>query len=367
VNASSVTARNAAARVRGAAARFGFGWLAALIAVALAVILAAGVYLYDHSRRDVIAHGVSVGGVPVGGLHEAAAREKLQRVLIARLDRPVTVRAGSRSWSLGVREAGVTIDVASMVARAVKVSRDASILTRTFRGLFGGSLKRDIPVEASYSHQAIRNLTAKIRAAVNRDVRNASVQPSATGLTKVHSRPGVAVESGRLGAGIEHALSATGSLRTVQVPTHKIRPAVTVSQLASKYPAYIIIDRSAFRLRFYEHLKLADTYEIAVGMQGLETEPGTYSIQWKQVDPPWYVPNKAWAGALAGTVVPPGPMDPLKARFMSFNGGAGIHGIDPGEYGTIGHTASHGCVRMRIPDVIALYSRTPVGTPVFVA
>ena len=60
-------------------------------------------------------------------------------------------------------------------------------------------------------------------------------------------------------------------------------------------------------------------------------------------------------------------MDPLKARFMSFNGGAGIHGIDPGEYGTIGHTASHGCVRMRIPDVIALYSRTPVGTPVFVA
>ena len=362
----SVTARTTVARVRGAAARFGFGWLAALVALALFAILAAGVYIYDHARRDVIAHGVSVGGVPVGGLHEAAAREKLQRALIARLDRPVTVRSGSRSWSLSVREAGVTVNVASMIARAVKVSREGSIFTRTFRGLFGGSVKRDIPVEAGYSHQAIRNLTAKIRADVNRGVRNASVQPSATGLTKVHSRPGIAVES-TLGARIEHALSATGSLRTVQVPTHEIKPTVTVSQLASKYPAYIIIDRSAFRLRFYEHLKLADTYEIAVGMQGLETEPGMYSIQWKQVDPPWYVPNKAWAGALAGTVVPPGPMDPLKARFMSFNGGAGIHGIDPSEYGTIGHTASHGCVRMRIPDVIALYSRSPVGTPVFVA
>jgi len=367
VSTPSVTARTTAARVRGAAARFGFGWLAALIASAVVVILGAGIFLYDHARRDVIAHGVSVGGVPVGGLHEAAAREKLQRVLVARLDRPVTVRAGSRSWSLSAREAGVRVDVGSMVARAVKASREGSILTRTFRGLFGGSLKRDIPVEAGYSHAAIRNLTAKIRAGVNRGVRNASVQPSATGLTKVHSHPGVAVESGRLGARIEHALSATGPLRTVQVPTHNIKPTLTVSQLASKYPAYIIIDRSAFRLRFYEHLKLADTYEIAVGMQGLETEPGMYSIQWKQVDPPWYVPNKAWAGALAGTVVPPGPMDPLKARFMSFNGGAGIHGIDPSEYGTIGHTASHGCVRMRIPDVIALYSRTPVGTPVFVA
>jgi lipoprotein-anchoring transpeptidase ErfK/SrfK len=79
------------------------------------------------------------------------------------------------------------------------------------------------------------------------------------------------------------------------------------------------------------------------------------------------VPKSAWAGALAGKVIPPGPQDPIKARWMAFNGGAGIHGIDPSEYGTIGHNASHGCVRMRIPDVIALYARSPVGTPVFVA
>jgi lipoprotein-anchoring transpeptidase ErfK/SrfK len=150
------------------------------------------------------------------------------------------------------------------------------------------------------------------------------------------------------------------------VPTKVTRPATTRAQLAGRYPAYIIVDRGAFRLRFYQHLKLADTYEIAVGMQGLETPPGMYSIQWKQVNPPWYVPKKAWAGALAGTVVPPGPLDPLKARFMSFDGGAGIHGIDPSEYSTIGHYASHGCVRMRIPDVISLYARTPVGTPVYV-
>jgi lipoprotein-anchoring transpeptidase ErfK/SrfK len=102
-------------------------------------------------------------------------------------------------------------------------------------------------------------------------------------------------------------------------------------------------------------------------MQGHETPAGLYSIQWKQVNPPWYVPHDAWAGALAGKVIPPGPLDPIKARWMAFNGGAGIHGIAPSEYSSIGHDASHGCVRMRIPDVIALYARTPVGTPVFIA
>ena len=74
-------------------------------------------------------------------------------------------------------------------------------------------------------------------------------------------------------------------------------------------------------------------------------------------------PNKAWAGKLAGKVVPPGPDDPIKARWMAFNGGAGIHGVDPSEYSSIGHDASHGCVRMRIPDVIALYARRRSARP----
>jgi lipoprotein-anchoring transpeptidase ErfK/SrfK len=169
-----------------------------------------------------------------------------------------------------------------------------------------------------------------------------------------------------LGAQIEHALTDLQRPPSIEVPTRPLQPSVTTAQLASKYPAYIVVNREEFKLRFYAHLKLADTYPIAVGMQGLETPPGLYHIQWKQVNPPWYVPNDAWAGALAGKVIPPGPEDPLKARFMSFDGGAGIHGIDPSEYSTIGHDASHGCVRMTIPDVIALYSHTPVGTPVYI-
>jgi lipoprotein-anchoring transpeptidase ErfK/SrfK len=232
--------------------------------------------------------------------------------------------------------------------------------------LFGGSVNKDVPLRVSYSHRAVHSFAAQVGAALNTAPRDATVEPGAGGLTQVPDRVGVAVEQKRLAARIAHALTRSSAKRTVAVPTLIREPAVTTSELAARYPAYIVIDRASFKLLLYQHLKLASSYEIAVGMQGLETTPGLYHVQWKQVDPPWYVPNSAWAGALAGKTIPPGPQDPLKARFMAFNGGAGIHGIDPSEYSSIGHDASHGCVRMRIPDVIALYSRTPVGTPVYV-
>lgn len=351
---------------RGAVTQLGIMPIAALGIVVLMLALALGTYLYDHSRRDLIAKGVSVGGVPVGGLREAAARRKLEHDLVSRLSQQVTVRSGSRTWRLGARQAHVRVDVKNMLDQAVSASREGSILTRTARGLFGGSVKRDVPLVVSYSHQSVRDLTAKIRAGVNRAPRDASVEPNASGLHAVPGQAGLSVDSTRLGARIDNALSGASPRRVVKVPAHAVKPKVTTAQLASKYPAYIVIDRNSFRLRFYSHLKLERTYEIAVGMEGLETPAGLHKIEWEQVDPPWYVPKKAWAGALAGTVVPPGPGDPLKARFMSFEGGAGIHGIDPSEYSSIGHDASHGCVRMRIPDVISLYSKSPVGTPVYI-
>jgi len=60
----------------------------------------------------------------------------------------------------------------------------------------------------------------------------------------------------------------------------------------------------------------------------------------------------------------PGLQDPLKARWMGFNG-AGIHGTD--DVGSLGSAASHGCIRMAIPDVIELYDQVPVGAPIYIA
>jgi lipoprotein-anchoring transpeptidase ErfK/SrfK len=336
------------------------------VLVGVLVLLALAIYLYDRSQRDVIAHGVQVDGIQLGGLSAAAARTKLQQQLVAKLQQPVVVHSGTRQWTFEPSQAAVHVDVNGIVEQAVAASREGSILTRTFRGLTGGSVNRTIPVAATYSHAAVRGFVDQVQAALDRPARDAEVQPTGSGLNTVPSQTGLAVQASLLGQRVDRAMLGQSAVRGVHVPTHSTQPAVTVRTLATRYPAYIVVDRGTFQLRFYNHLKLEHTYEIAVGMEGLETPAGLHHIEWEQVNPPWYVPKKAWAGALAGTVVPPGPADPLKARFMSFEGGAGIHGIDPSEYSSIGHDASHGCVRMRIPDVIALYAKSPVGTPVYI-
>lgn len=338
-----------------------FAVLLGLVAIAALVMV-----LYDRSRQNDIAKGVQVQGVPLGGLSAAAARARLQRRVQSEMEKPVVVRYAGKSWTLTPRQAGLAVDVSGTVEQALHVSREGSIFSRTWRNLTGSAVKRDIPLAVSYSRARVRGFASQVRAAVDRPPRDASVQPSASGLSEVQGQDGLALNSALLARRVGRALAGVQTGRVVSAPVRRLAPAVTTRELAARYPAYIVVDRANFQLRFYDHLKLANTYPIAVGMQGLETTPGLYHVQWKQVNPPWYVPKSAWAGALAGKTIPPGPEDPLKARFMAFNGGAGIHGIDPSEYGSIGHDASHGCVRMRIPDVIALYARTPVGTPVYV-
>jgi lipoprotein-anchoring transpeptidase ErfK/SrfK len=143
---------------------------------------------------------------------------------------------------------------------------------------------------------------------------------------------------------------------------------VTTNELAKKYPTILAVDRGSFQLKLYKDFKLSKTYSVAVGQQGLDTPAGLYHIQNKAVDPAWSVPHSAWTGSLAGKVIPGGaPNNPLKARWLGIFDGAGIHGVDPSEYGTLGHAASHGCVRMRIDDVIDLYNQTPVGAPIYIS
>jgi lipoprotein-anchoring transpeptidase ErfK/SrfK len=143
------------------------------------------------------------------------------------------------------------------------------------------------------------------------------------------------------------------------------RPDVTTDELAEEYPKILVVNKSNTTVTLYERLKPVRTYNVAVGSPGYPTPSGKFAIQNKQVDPVWNVPNSDWAGSLAGRSIPPGPQNPLKARWMGIFGGAGFHGT--ADVGSIGTAASHGCVRMQIPDIIDLYDRVDVGTPVFVS
>src|SRR4051812_38119963 len=76
---------------------------------------AGGAYAYDSPRDDLIADGVTVSGVDVGGLHAGAAKRKLRAELAGRLDRPVRVAVAGRRFRLTPEAASLVADVDGMV------------------------------------------------------------------------------------------------------------------------------------------------------------------------------------------------------------------------------------------------------------
>jgi lipoprotein-anchoring transpeptidase ErfK/SrfK len=326
--------------------------------------LSVGAYAYDNSRDDLISDGVKVSGVDVGGLRASAAKRKLQAELARRLDRPVRMAVAGHRFHLTPEAANLVPDVDGMVDAALNRSRSGGLPGRVWRGLTGSDVSADLPAQVIYSRVAVRRFVRRVKRAIDRPPRDATVKFETASLPAVPSQTGLKMSySNALGL-VQTALNRTGHARLVRVDVRVRKPKVTTSQLARKYPQVITIDRGAFTLRFFKRLKLAKSYRIAVGQAGLETPAGLYHIQDKQVNPSWHVPNSAWAGDLAGRVIPPGPQDPIKARWMGIYAGAGIHGTE--DIGSLGSAASHGCIRMSIPDVEELYDKVPLQTPVFI-
>jgi hypothetical protein len=336
-----------------------------LVVVVLALVAGAGaLYAYDSSRSNTIAKGVTAGGVDVGGLSASAARDVLRRSLSPKVGKPVIVEWSTRRWTLGAEQAGVYLNVNRMVNEALAKSRTGSFLHRAIRDLRGDQVRAQVPLRVAFSPRRVNALVDGIARQINREPVSATLSADGAALYVTPSREGLAVQKRFLEYRIVRVLRTPDSLHVALVPTRALHPKVSLARLRYQYGTYVTIDRAHFTLRLWKDLKLARTYPIAVGRQGLETPAGQYTIDDKQVNPSWHVPNSAWAGALAGRVIPPGPDDPIKARWMGFYNGAGIHGTD--EISSIGTAASHGCIRMTIPDVEALFPLVPLHTPIYV-
>ena len=88
-----------------------------LVAVLLLVLRGGAVaaFAYDSSRDDVIAEGVTIAGVDVGGMKTEEARSLVRRELQEPLERPIAVVRGPQRFRLSAHDAGVTADVTGMV------------------------------------------------------------------------------------------------------------------------------------------------------------------------------------------------------------------------------------------------------------
>lgn len=123
----------------------------------------------------------------------------------------------------------------------------------------------------------------------------------------------------------------------------------------------ITVDLSATTLTLERNGKVVKTYRVAIGQPAYPTPTGTYKIVNKQMNPTWIPPKSGWAEGLGE--IPPGPGNPLGTRWIGTSAtSVGIHGTYADW--SIGSAASHGCLRMHIPDVEELYELVSVGMPV---
>jgi hypothetical protein len=340
------------------------GRIAAIVAVVLVAVLAAGAYAYDSSQKDKIAEGVTIAGVDVGGLNAAQAERKVRRHLLSPLRQSLRVGFDGETWSLPGAKLKVRANVDGAVERAVEDSQDGGLPTRLDRYVSGGELEEAVSPQLTYSQPAINRFVRRVAEEVDREAQSATVSPGADSLEVVSAENGRKLRDNLLAKELEHAVLDADAPHRLVAKVHSTKPEVTGKEVASEFPSYLTLDRSSYTLRLWKDLKLAKSYTVAVGQEGLETPAGLYHIQEKQENPSWHVPESSWAGSLAGQVIPPGPSNPIKARWMGIFEGAGIHGTE--ETSSLGTSASHGCVRMAIPDVEELYDQVDVGTPIYI-
>jgi lipoprotein-anchoring transpeptidase ErfK/SrfK len=289
------------------------------------------------SAPSTIPAHVRVAGVRVGGLTPAdavtAVRDAFARPLAVVVDR-------SRLELNPANFSSAYIETAVARARISSPGTNVDLVV----AVRGAPLRTWVrAVEKRFAHAAV-DATLKLK----------NGKPVVT-----TDKPGRRLDAKHIAVRIIAALRGNTRL-PVRVRTAAVAPTVS----ADAFAKVIVINRSVNRLYLYEQSKLFRTFAVATGQAIYPTPRGKWHIVVKYRNPWWYPPtSSSWARGLKP--VPPGPSNPLGTRWMGLNApGVGIHGTD--NPASIGYSASHGCVRMQVPDSEWLFDHVDIGTTVFV-
>jgi lipoprotein-anchoring transpeptidase ErfK/SrfK len=300
-----------------------------------------------------IARGISAAGVDLSMLTVDEAVQRLES-LSARLEAgSVTVQAADITFKLKTTNADVVFDPLTTAKRALYTGRESQ----------GATI--EVPLAVSHSNAAVRRFATRVDRRLTRAAVDSRAIITLRRVRVTHSKVGRSIDGEALRKAVAATLVDPRLPRLLKPKLQRVKPKVNANRARRSVSTVITIKQSSFTLRLFKNLKVVKTYKVAVGQPGYPTPNGRFAIQTKQIDPVWSVPNSPWAGELAGSTVGGGsPANPLKARWMGVSGSVGIHGT--GQDWSIGTRASHGCIRMHVADVKALYKRVPLGTPVLI-
>ncbi|MDI6692340.1 MAG: L,D-transpeptidase family protein [Anaerosomatales bacterium] len=326
----------------------------------VAFLLSAGAAVavaQDFVERDALPPGSAVADVRLGGAPISAARQALQRDLLAPLDEPVTVVCGETSVEIRPAQF-VRVDLDRALQHLAQTKAEAGLARRLAARISRGSYGAAVPPQMSVDRSALDSWVAELASRVGTPAVDATLVVQSRQLVAVPERPGFTVDPRRAADALAIALAA--GQKRVELPVVRSEPRVTRDDLGTA----ILVRRADRRLFLYEDGRLVKTYRVAVGAPSFPTPRGRFKIIRKRYMPTWGNPGSAWAADMP-KMIPPGPNNPLGTRALDLDApGIRIHGTNK-DY-SIGTAASHGCMRMHRWDIEDLYERVSVGTPVFI-
>lgn len=125
---------------------------------------------------------------------------------------------------------------------------------------------------------------------------------------------------------------------------------LAIAGLIGPQPMRIVVNLPAYRLDAYVNDTLMLTMPIAPGMPRYQTPRGTFAVTSIDWNPWWIPPDSPWAAK--EKPMGPGPTNPMGRVKLNFQPLYFLHG-SPFEK-SIGTAASHGCVRLKNEDAMAL-------------
>jgi hypothetical protein len=311
-----------------------------LLAATCLLLVTLGVAAPDAARKPVIiAPGVTVSGVRVGGLTSEPARTRVEKAF----GRPLRLVFGEKRWRISPRYLGASAGIDNAVARALRARPRARLKLRVATG-----------------DQRVRRYVNRLDRLFSFDPVNSYVV-GVSGGRPVFSAPknGLAVERDAMAAALMGGLR-TNDRAPLKLLTRPVPPAVT----AENFGPVVIIFRGSKRLGLFDGPTPVRSFRIATGSDEYPTPVGNYSVATKQRDP-WWIPPPDSDWARDKKPVPPGPGNPLGTRWMGLTAPlVGIHGTP--DAASIGYSASHGCIRMHVPEAEWLFDQVDVGTPVLI-
>src|ERR1700728_1433368 len=144
------------------------------------------------------------------------------------------------------------------------------------------------------------------------------------------------------------AVAKAATVADMRPTTATARPTPAARHAATRVIVVSLEDR---RLALVEDGAVTKVYKVAVGRDATPSPTGTFTIVQRVENPTYYHD---------GVVVPPGPGNPVGTRWIGLSQkGYGIHGTNAPR--SIGHPASHGCIRLRNRDIEKLFTMVRVG------